>query len=229
MSKVSADVVRRLRPFLSKHRARRIEEVLSTRLAGVRVLTERFFDHGNIVAVMRTCEAFGVYGIDLLEFDAPFKPAKKVGQGAHKWLDVHKHVSVEKAVDKLKTAGYRLVGATLSANRRLEEIDVASPLVLVLGNEHEGITPELETLCDEAFCIPMMGYTQSLNVSCAAAITVYDVTRRYRQSIGCAGDLSDGEKNRLRAVYYRRAVKHSELLLKASANGRNDNTGFDTS
>lgn len=225
---MSVDVVRRLRPFLTQRRARRIEEVLSTRLAGVRVLTERFFDHGNIVAIMRTCEAFGVFGIDLLEFDTLFRPAKKVGQGAHKWLDVHKHTSVEEAVETLKAGGYRLVGATLTANQRLEEIDVAKPLVVVFGNEHEGITQELEALCDEAFCIPMMGYTQSLNVSCAAAITVYDVTRRYRQSIGCAGDLSDGEKNRLRAVYYRRAVKHSELLLEASADRKLNEPGFDT-
>lgn len=225
---MSVDVVGQLQPFLSKRRARRIEAVLSTRLTGVRVVAERFFDHGNIVAIMRTCEAFGVYGVDLLEFEAPFKPAKKVGQGAHKWLDVYKHATAKSAAEKLKATGYRLVGASLMGKRGLEEIDVSNPLALVFGNEHEGITPELEALCDETFCIPMVGYTQSLNVSCAAAITVYDVTRRYRQSIGSEGDLSQDEKNRLRAVYYRRAVKHSELLLKATSVREPDGPGFDT-
>ena len=90
-----------LRPFLNERRAQRIEQVLARRLSGITVLLEGTYDHGNIAAVLRTCEAFGVQSVHLVDLPSTFKPARKVGQGAQKWLTLRIHDTVKAAAESL--------------------------------------------------------------------------------------------------------------------------------
>lgn len=210
------DAAKILRPLMSSRRVERLEEVIGKRLGGVTVLLEELSDHGNIVAIMRTCEALGIQNVHLIELEGDFKPAKKVGQGADKWLTIHVHQSVEQAVSVLRSRGYRLLAAELTASEPLQEIELTGPVALVFGGEREGITPALSELCDGAFMIPMVGQTQSLNVSCAAAITLHEITKRYRDVLGRDSDLSPDETAAVRELFYRRSVRASELLLPTS-------------
>jgi len=207
------DAVTTLRPFLTDRRAQRIEEVIARRLAGVTVLLENLYDHGNIVAILRTCEALGVHGVNLIELDGKFKAAKKVSQGAEKWLDLRIHEGVTAAVDDLHTRGFTVLAADLEATQSLDEIDVSRPVALVFGSEGTGISDELRAAADGRYIIPMIGYTQSLNVSCAAAIALHDVTKRYRAALAGPGDMTPEQQAGVRELFYRRAVRQSDMLL----------------
>ena len=210
------DAAKILRPLMVDRRVERIEEVIRRRLWGITVLLEELSDHGNTVAIMRTCEALGIQNVHLVELDGQFKPAKKVGQGADKWLTIHVHESAEHAVDSLRSQGYRLLAAELTASETLHGIELSGPVVLVFGGELDGITSRLSDLCDGSFKIPLVGQTQSLNVSCAAAITLHEISNRYRDALGRDSDLSDEEAAEVRELFYRRSVRASELLLAKS-------------
>jgi tRNA (guanosine-2'-O-)-methyltransferase len=199
-----------------------IERVLAHRLKGVSVLLEGIYDHGNMAAVMRTCEALGVYRVHFVDLPLNPKAARRVGQGAQKWLSLRRHTAVPAAVSFLRQQGYRLWASSLGAPKRINELDLDRPVCLVFGNEHEGISAELRALCDESYEIPMLGYTQSLNVACAASIALFSVTERYRQQLAQSSDLSDEDRAELREEYHRRVVRGSELLIGARASGQSD-------
>ena len=207
------DAAKILRPLMVDRRVERIEEVISRRLWGITVLLEELSDHGNTVAIMRTCEALGIQNVHLVELDGEYKPAKKIGKGADKWLTIHVHKSSTEAAAVLTGQGYRLLAAELAAPTPLEAIELSDPVALVFGGEKEGITPELSELCDGSFRISMVGHTQSLNVSCAAAISLYAVANRYRKALGQEGDLAPDQAAVVRELFYRRSVRASELLV----------------
>jgi tRNA (guanosine-2'-O-)-methyltransferase len=207
------DDVAALRPLLSEQRIERIEHVLSQRLWGITVVLERLYDEGNIAAVLRTCEALGIQKVHLIDIEGTFKPAKRVGQGAHKWLTLQVHPDPERAVAHLRRAGYRVLAGDLSAQRSLSALSVDRPTAVVFGAESEGVTAEMRALCDETYAIPMRGFTQSLNISSAAAITLYELCGRYRRHIAKDSDLTAEQRRRLRREFYRAAIKRGELLL----------------
>ncbi|MBN1944263.1 MAG: RNA methyltransferase [Bradymonadales bacterium] len=212
---MAGEIAGALRPFLTRERADRIEQILEGRLNGIQVLLEGPYDHGNIAAIMRSCEAFGVQTVHLADLPETYKPARKPGLSAHKWLTLWVHDRIEQAVDRLRSQGFRLTAADPKASRTLEELTFTGRTALVFGAEKEGITGDLLGLCDETYRIPMVGQTQSLNVSCAASIALYEATRRYRLALGRLGDLTDEEKERVRRLFYRRAVRFSDLILAA--------------
>lgn len=210
---MSSDPIELLGPMLSQERSDRIESVIRHRIRGLTVLLEQPYDHGNIVAIMRTCETFGVHDVHVVEREGAFKQAKKVGQGADKWLNIQVHQTSHEAAAKLKTAGYRLLAADLTATRPLCEFELSERVALVFGTEKDGITQRLRTLCDDSFAIPMVGFTQSLNLSCAAAISLHTANQAYRSRLGADSDLTDEEAAEVRAFFYRRSVRYSEVLL----------------
>jgi tRNA (guanosine-2'-O-)-methyltransferase len=214
MSEPSARlVVETLEPLVTAERAERIEGVLASRLGGISVLLENLYDQGNAVAIFRTCEALGVQNVHLIEKQGRFKVAKKIGRGAEKWLSIHTHDTGGAAVAALQAQGYRVIASSLEATTQLGEIDVSTPVAVIFGSERDGVSAELLAACDETYVIPMVGNSQSLNVSCAAAITLYDLTGRYRRGLGRTGDLEGAALDELRALFYRRSLRSSDLLL----------------
>jgi tRNA (guanosine-2'-O-)-methyltransferase len=93
-----------------------------------------------------------------------------------------------------------------SAKTALEELDALVPAAFLVGNEHSGLTNRARELCDGEFAIPLHGFSQSVNLSVATAVTVYTHARRRRQALGRDGDLEGAELLTLRADYYRRSV-----------------------
>ena len=127
-----------------------------------------------MAAVLRSCEAFGLQDVHVVENpDVPFAPHDKVTQGCDKWLDVHRHRSFAACARALRAAGYRIcVSAVREDARSVFEMEFDRPLALVFGNERTGVTPDALAAADEAFWIPMRGFTRSLNVSAAVSATL---------------------------------------------------------
>lgn len=189
-------------------RLERIESVLLGRTRKFTLVLDQLEDAFNMAAVLRTCEALGVQDVHIIENpDVPFKPNATVTQGCDKWLDLHRHTdfaSVRKALTgfKIWASGFQ-EGATA-----LSDIDFQGPTALILGNERFGVRPEIMAQCDGVFWIPMVGFSQSLNISAAASACVTWAR------LGKKGDLSPSEVSELRERFQKLSVKQHKRLYK---------------
>jgi tRNA (guanosine-2'-O-)-methyltransferase len=210
-----ARVINALRPLITEHRLERIETVLSNRTYNLTVVLEHLYDTGNMSAIMRSADSFGIQRMNLvLKPDTRYKVGRRVSVGSHKWLDIHHYNSSLACAQELRDKGYQLLATHLEGAVPIGEIDFSKPTALVLGNEHYGVSPEMVDLCDGQIVIPMMGFAQSFNVSVAAAISLYHGVQDRIRRLGRSGDLTPDQRDILRERFYRRAVRNCDLLLK---------------
>jgi tRNA (guanosine-2'-O-)-methyltransferase len=164
----------------SPHRLEKIRSVLSRRQPGLTVVMENIHDPHNVSAVFRTCDAVGVLRVELLYTIEPFPVIGKTSSSsADKWLERRKHRSVAGCYRTLHDEGFRIYATRLSERARLlYDLDLTGKVAIVLGNEHRGVSDEAAELADENFQIPMTGMIESLNVSVAAAVCLYEALRQ---------------------------------------------------
>ena len=193
-----ARVVELLEPLVLDRRAQRLRDVIGQRLESVQVVFDAPHDPHNGSAVLRSCEAFGVQYVHVVERLEKFLTAPSVAKGSEKWVDLHHWSNVDEVIRAMKDRGLELVAA--AADGELAPHDLASipRLALVLGNERDGIADALAAACTRRVRVPMRGFVESLNVSVSAAILLAQAT------VGRSGDLTDAERLRLyaRGLYF---------------------------
>jgi tRNA (guanosine-2'-O-)-methyltransferase len=203
--------------FLLPERKARIDEVVANRTRTLTVVMEALCDPQNVNAVLRTCEAFGIQELHVVE--GPMKvydPNKKISQNADKWLDVRRWTSTRDCLAHLKAEGFRICATHLGQDSvGLADLSFAGKVALVFGNESRGVSDEAVALADVNFTIPMLGFVQSFNVSVAAAITLARAVDRRVAERGRHGDLPEAEAQALRERFYVLAVKQRSRIAKA--------------
>ncbi len=210
----ASEVIELMSPYISEHRKLRIEKVVSDRSFSVVSVLENIYDRGNASAVMRSCEAMGFQGVHMIEPNDKFKKANRVTKGADKWLDVTTWRTTSQCVNFLKSNGYKIYATHLDAKAiPIENIDWTHPAALVLGNEKDGVSKEMQELCDQSIIIPMQGFVQSFNISVAGAIALYHIYRARVEKLGRSGDLTEKEREILTAHFLLRSSKNPERLL----------------
>jgi tRNA (guanosine-2'-O-)-methyltransferase len=164
----------------SDRRCARIRAVLERRQPDLTVVLENIHDPHNVSAVLRSCDAAGVLQVELLYTVEKFpKIGRKSSSSANKWLARRNHRSVEECFATLRGDGYRILATHLTGDAvHLYECDLTSPTALVFGNEHRGVSEEAARLADANIRIPMMGIIQSLNVSVACAVALFEALRQ---------------------------------------------------
>jgi len=163
----------------TQSRKNKIISVASKRQKSLNVVLENIHDPHNVSAIFRTCDAVGVQEISLIYNEEKFpKIGKKSSASAYKWVERQKYKSVEDCYENLHEKGFKIFASSLSADKNLYDLDLTKKCALVLGNEHRGISPEAGELADEKFIIPMQGMVQSLNVSVAAAVILFEAMRQ---------------------------------------------------
>lgn len=197
----SGEVIRVLGPRLSDDRRQRIDRVVAHRTRLLAAVVEGVHDPHNTAAVIRTADAFGVQDVHVVEGERRFLSSRKVTQGAHKWVDIAVWSSVEPFLERMREQGRRVLVADARGSVDVRELNIQHPTALVFGNEADGISPRMREAADGAFRIPMCGFSESFNVSVAAAITLSILRADGR------GDLSPVEAEVLRARFYLRAVR----------------------
>ncbi|MEJ5350481.1 MAG: TrmH family RNA methyltransferase [Melioribacteraceae bacterium] len=189
-----------MKRFRTPERLQKITNAASSRQFSLRVVIENIHDAHNVSAIFRTCDAVGVPKITLLYTKETFPKIHKVtSASANKWVDVEKFDDVKKCVDSLHAEGFKIYASFLDKNaRNLYDLDLTQKVAFVFGNEHRGVSDEMKKLADDLFYIPMRGMVQSLNVSVAAAVTLYE-SQRQRAAKGMydKSELSDQELNEL--------------------------------
>lgn len=166
-----------------ERRLDKIKNVVAQRQRGFVVVIEDVHDPHNAEAIFRTCDAFGVQEVYLI-FDktAPWNPSKigkSSSSSAHKWLTFHTFRSTEACFRELKKKGYLLVGSVLQKGTSLFQARLRDqPVALLVGNEHRGLSEYALAHADLILTIPMRGMIESLNVSVATALFLYELTRQ---------------------------------------------------
>lgn len=211
------------RGFLLPERRERIDRALAGRTRTLTVVLEALCDPQNVNAVLRTCDAFGVQEVHVVE--GPMKPwerNRRVSQNADKWLDVVRWKDTAGCLGHLRSRGFALYATRPGeASRSLAELSFAGPVALIFGNESRGVSAEALALADLAYAIPMRGFSQSLNVSVAAAVSLFHAVERREAERGRHGDLAEAELRALRQRFYLLAVKQRARIAKAEqAEGR---------
>jgi tRNA (guanosine-2'-O-)-methyltransferase len=207
----AGEVIRVLEPLVTEERRARIREVIARRLASVAVVFDGPYDPHNGAAVLRSCEAFGVLRLHVVErTGTPFAVARSVSRGAQKWLDVVCHARAASAVAWAQGASMPLVAAHPDGELAPEDLGRMPRVCIVLGNEREGIRDEIARACAGRVRVPMRGFVESLNVSVTAAVLLHAATS------GRPGDLDDAERRRLYARGLILSVPRAADILAAA-------------
>jgi len=195
----------------------RAEAVLAARRRRFVIVLEDTHDPHNMSAVLRTCEALGLQDVHVVsQGDTPTRINKDVAIGAHRWLTLHHHVGAKNAVRALRTAGYKIFVSQLSPDAvPLPALPRDVRAAYVFGNERAGVSETWVEHCDARFVIPTTGFTGSLNLSVAAALTVYDRMLAPSHAHLEPGDLSARERAALRAIWYKRLAHGNAELEEA--------------
>jgi tRNA (guanosine-2'-O-)-methyltransferase len=204
-------VIEVLGELLLPERRERLDRIAAARLGGVVVVLEDLHDPHNGGAALRSCEAMGLAEVHVVGERLRF--SERVTQGCEKWLEVVQHAEIERCAAGLKARGFLLCAAVPGASTPLAALDPLRPTAFLVGNEHLGLSARARAACDVEYAIPMHGFSQSVNLSVAVAVTVFTHTERRRAALGRAGDLDDEARLALQASYYRRDVRGAEAIL----------------
>ncbi len=211
---VDLKLLEHLESFLTDKRRLRFDEVLSQRTKHFTVATEDVYQLHNTSAVMRSCEVFGIQEIHVVEETNSKKIDREIALGAQKWVDVVRFKSVIECTGSLRERGYQIVATTPhNKDLNLKNFDVTTKSCIFFGRETEGLSEEVMEQADTFIHIPMVGFTESLNVSVSAAIVLQDITSRLRQT-DLNWQLTEEEKNQKKIEWIKRTIHSYDEIVE---------------
>lgn len=205
--------------FVTPERLSIFQKVLSTRTNYITVVLEDLYQSQNTSAVLRTADCFGIQTVHVIEDKHIFHLNPNVVRGASNWLTINRYNSGENntldAIRRLKSDGYRVIAANPHEHDvNLEDFDLEKGKVaFVFGTERPGLTKWAKEEADGFMKIPMVGFTESLNVSVSVAVTLHHLTHKLRNST-INWQLSDQEKEELMLEWLRLTIRRVDLLEK---------------
>jgi tRNA (guanosine-2'-O-)-methyltransferase len=180
---IDIDYLTFLEDILTDNRKEKFLKVLNNRTKHFTIAVEDIFQMHNASAVMRSCEVFGIQELNVIEERYGKSIDKEIAMGAQKWVDISTFDSVTNCIDTLKDKGYQIIATTPHENDcLLEDFDISKPSALFFGTERDGLSEEILQRADGFLKIPMVGFTESLNISVSAAIIIQNLTSRLRNS-----------------------------------------------
>ncbi len=211
---------------MKAEREHRFWEVARRRQPDLTVMLENVHDLHNIGAVLRTADSVGITEIYVLQSDpalqfSNLRIGKRTSAGSRRWVDVHYFTDRNSCFEKVREKYARGLGAYLDDDARsVYELDLTKPTALLFGNEKSGLTPETLGMCDGSFVIPQMGMAQSLNISVAGGVCLYEAFRQ-RQAKGFYNDNLPLDASAQQAIYDEFVRRHEEKIRPKKA-GRFD-------
>lgn len=186
---------------LSKKRHDKMRRVLESRQTDLRVFLDKVHKPHNVSAIVRTSDAVGVHNVHAVLAEGRYRCHPDFAAGNHRWVKVHVHQNVHEPLAELREQGHQILAAHLS-DRAVDfrTVDYTKPTVIVMGAEKDGISEDVAGLVDQHIVIPMLGLGQSLNVSVAAAIILFEAQRQ-RQIANCYERVMLDEEYRKRTIF----------------------------
>ncbi|MEM6685713.1 MAG: RNA methyltransferase [Bacteroidota bacterium] len=180
---MDTDLLTHLEGYLTERRKGLFVKVLAERTRHFTVAVEDVYQLHNTSAVLRSCDVFGVQDVHVIEERLGKKMDREIAMGAQKWVDIHRYSDTKSCIARLKSEGYRIIATTPHEDSQyLHDFDVTQKAAFFFGKEREGLSEEVLSQADEFLKIPMVGFTESLNISVSAAIIIQHATNKLRNS-----------------------------------------------
>lgn len=203
-----------LEGFITENRKEGFKRVLQNRTKHFTIAMEDVYQLHNTSAVMRSCEVFGVQELHVIEQKFGKRIDKEIALGAQKWVDVNRFSTIQSCIDDLKSKGYQIIATTPHNDScLLQDFDISKPSAIFFGTEKLGLSEEVMQQADGYLKIPMVGFTESLNISVSAAIIIQDLTARLRRS-DINWQLTEEELFEKQLDWTRKSIKDIDFIEK---------------
>ncbi|WP_196894803.1 TrmH family RNA methyltransferase [Aureivirga marina] len=210
---VDLEYLKYLEQFVTPERQALFDKVLEERTRHFTVVLEDLYQKHNTSAVVRSCDIFGVQDVHIIEKKYNSQVSRHVAKGAQKWLDFHQYNSFDddntgNCIKSLKEKGYQIIATTPHNDSCfLPDFDITKKSAFVFGVEKEGVSERMMQEADGFLKIPMYGFTESFNISVAAAVILNDVTGRMRASEDLDWKLSENERLEKKLEWMEKSIK----------------------
>jgi len=202
--------------YITPERKEKFEKVLDKRTRHITLILEDIFQAQNASAVLRSCDLTGIQDVHIVENQYVYDINPDVVVGSTKWLNLHKYnqnsFNTLDAYNSLKEKGYRIIATSPhEAGFTPENLPLDKPIALVFGTEKTGLTRQALSQADGFIRIPMVGFTESYNISVSAALLLYTLTNRLRES-AVSWQLKQHEREQLMLQWCKNTIKRVEIL-----------------
>ena len=212
MQYIDTNLLTYLEGFVTEKRKDLFKKILQDRTRHFTVVLEDIYQQHNASAVIRSCDIFGIQDVHVIENKYSSKVSRHVAKGSQKWLSINRYKSdgdnTKTCLESLKSKGYQIIATTPHNNScLLEDFDINKKSAFVFGVEAEGVSDYVKQNADGYLKIPMVGFTESLNISVAAAIILQKITSKLRNS-NSNWKLSNVEKKTLYFNWIKGTIKN---------------------
>lgn len=210
-----------LETIITPNRKEGFLRILANRSRHFTVAVEDVFQLHNTSAVMRSCEVFGVQDLHVIEQKFGKRIDSQIAMGAQKWVDITRHPDSNSCIDHLRAKGYQIIATTPHIDSTLlEDFDISKPSAIFFGTEKAGLSEEVMEQADGYLKIPMVGFTESLNISVSAAIIIQNLMQRLRNS-DLPWQLTEEEILEKRLDWTRKSIKDIDYIERRFLESQN--------
>ena len=216
---IDLELLEYLEDFISEERKERFLEVLEERTKFITVAIEDVYQMHNTSAVIRSCEIFGIQEAHVIEARNRAGLDKDIAMGAEKWVDVNHYNSSNDCIQNLRNQGYKIIATTPHTNTcMLDDFEIDEKVALFFGTERDGLSKKAMDQADGFLKIPMLGFTESFNISVSAAIILQNLSNKLRKS-NLDWHLTEIEKLEKRLDWTKKSIKSIDAILTRYAEG----------
>ncbi len=210
---VDRELLTYLESFLTPRRRGLNQQTITQRTDHFTVAIEDVYQLHNTSAVIRSCDIFGVQNVHVIEEINAKRIDREIAMGAQKWVDVHRYSTTKKCIEHLQSKGYQIVATTPHDDSvQLKDFDINTPAAFFFGQEQHGLSDLVLDAADSKLHIPMVGFTESLNISVSAAIILQSVTNRLRNST-LPWRLSEEQQLQKRMDWAKKVIKSHQKII----------------
>lgn len=203
-----------LEEFITPGRKAKFQKILEQRTNYLTVAVEDVYQTHNTSAVVRSCDVFGIQRVHLIESNYGKVLDAEIAMGAQKWVDVHRYNNTNDCLTFLKNQGYKIIATTPHDDScLLDDFKLTGKIALFFGTERDGLSEEVMKNADGFLKIPMVGFTESLNISVSAAIILQRLTSSLRSS-EFPWQLSEEEKKEKALDWTKKSIKSIDDILE---------------
>jgi len=216
MNQLNTNLITYLEGFVTEKRKNTFKNILLNRTRHFTVVLEDIFQQHNSSAVIRSCDVFGIQDIHIIENKYHSKVSRHVAKGSQKWLNLINYKedknNTKDCLTRLKNEGYQIIATSPHNNTcTLHDLDISKKSAFIFGVEKSGVSEEVLINSDEILTIPMVGFTESLNISVAAAIILENLTNKLRNS-NYPWRLSEKEQEIIYANWLEKSIKNVDEI-----------------
>jgi tRNA (guanosine-2'-O-)-methyltransferase len=216
MLDINTKLLTYLEGFVTDKRKKLFRNILQDRTRHFTVVLEDIYQQHNASAVIRSCDIFGIQDVHVIENKYKSKVSKNIAKGSQKWLSFHNYKedtnNTLECLNSLKSKGYQIIATTPHNNSSiLHDFDISKKSAFVFGVEKTGVSDLVINNADGILKIPMVGFTESLNISVAAAIILENLTFKLRNS-SVDWKLTNEEQKILYASWIEKTIKNVDEI-----------------